>query len=117
VCCGVQISNDGVDAAVQRITLEALAAAVVGMYPSDCDMLAVKAVDFTAVVATKETRRELMQTETTFLKATLSLLGGRRFMNFSKQNDWLFLCNANSTRTGQTERESTSAHLVGPLWE
>jgi hypothetical protein len=103
---------DGVDAAVQRITreaqealdreaarvlpfdksglkvvynvaLEALAGAVVGMYPSDCDALAAKAVDFTAAVATKDrmedTRKDLSQVQTAFLKATLCLLDGRRY--------------------------------------
>jgi hypothetical protein len=92
VCCTVQISSNGVghcsngvDAAGQRITreaLEALAGAVVGMYPSDCDMLAVKAVDFTAAAATKDktekTRRELIQTQTAFLKATLCPLDRKR---------------------------------------
>jgi hypothetical protein len=63
--------------------LEVFGDAVVGMYASDCDALAAKAVNYIAAVAvkdrTEDARKDLIQAQTAFLKATVCLLDGRRY--------------------------------------
>jgi hypothetical protein len=66
-----------------NLTMVALSAAVVGMYPSDMEVLAAKTVDYAKAVIGRsqieEARRNLMKYLATFLRDMLCFLDGLRY--------------------------------------